>query len=197
MRKSQYKWFQKNSFLDEDLHKQMLIPENYNLNRPVIIDVDGNVNVGDEDFIKNRYKNNDILYTLVTDPVKQVLKLLEQELKNSGLINPVAFNLSTIIDPKTNRYSLNHGWHQDYNIVGHVTDPLRLWFTFLMLSTDVVESKFMVSPTSDGPEFWNTGCKVDVTSNMAIGHNMNLGHSYTCYDKQNLKIIYIPWFDAL
>lgn len=175
----------------------MLIPKNYDINIPIIIENDGKVLEGGEAYIKNRYINNDILYQFLPSPLVQVIKLFETELKNQGLANPVAFNVSTIDSPKPNRYGLNYGWHKDYNIVGHVTDPLKLWFTFLVLTEDETDSKFMVAPTKDGPGLWNIGFQTTLKSNMAIGHNMNLGHCYTNMEQNNLKMIYIPWFDAV
>ena len=54
----------------------------------------------------------------------------------------------------------------------------------------------MVSPTPDGPEFWNIGVRTKANSNQLYGHNMNLGHEYVANEKNRVTMLYMRWFDA-
>jgi hypothetical protein len=196
MNKSKYQWFYQTDFLDQELHEQMLDPVNQCVNLGLSVNSDGSTSIGNGEVNTNRYSDNSIFKANIPNPTKNLVELLENKLIDAGVKVPVLFNFMNIIDPDPSPMTKAYGWHKDYNIVEHIQDPLKLWFTMLSLTNDEVNSEFMISPTPEGPEFWNMGVRTIVTSNKLFGHNMNLGHEYFPKDKNHVGILYIRWYDG-
>ena len=196
MLKSKFQWFYKTDFLEQDLHQKMLDPVNQCIDLGLLVDENGNVSTGHGEVSSNRFVDNSIFKANVPEPTRQLIELLENKLIDAGVKVPVLFNFMNIVDPDPVPGTRGHGWHKDYNVIEHIQDPLKLWFTMLSLTDVEVNSEFMVSPTPDGPEFWNIGVKTVVDSNKLFGHNMNLGHGYFPKDKNHVGILYIRWYDA-
>lgn len=195
MNKSDYKWFYQTDFLDAGLHAKMLDPVNQCINLGLSVNIDGSVNFDGKELSTNRYKDNSIFKEHLPEATKDVLGRLENELKLAGCKVPTIFNLMTIINPYPIQGMKAYGWHKDFNLIDHVQDPLKLWFTMLMLSSDEVTSEFMVSPGPDGPDFWSMGVRTTASSNKLFGHNMNLGHGYFPREKNQVGVLYIRWYD--
>ena len=121
---------------------------------------------------------------------------LKNQLIKQGLKNPIVYNIAVLSNLVTVPGTNGHGWHKDYNPIKHITDTSKLWITFLALSQSEIDTEFVVSPTTDGPTLWDIGVDLTLTSNVAIGHNMNLGHNYIVNNKNDLSLIYIRWYDA-
>ena len=197
MKKSDYQYFCVHDFLDESLHSQMVLPENQCQTLNVLITEDGNtiVDTGN-DLVRNRYKDNSIVVDLLSPAFKSVLEQLKNQLIKQGLNNPIVYNIAVFTNPVTIPGTSGHGWHKDYNPIKHISDTSKLWITFLALSSSEIDTRFIVSPTADGLTLWDIGVDLTLASNVAIGHNMNLGHNYIAASKNNLSLIYIRWYDA-
>ena len=195
MNRLNYKWFYRTDFLDAGLHKKMLDPVNQCINLGLSVNVDGSINFDGKELLSNRFKDNSIFKANLPAATKDVVELLENELKLMGCKVPTIFNFMTIINPYPIPGMKAYGWHKDFNLIDHVQDPLKLWFTMLMLSSDEVTSEFMVSPGPDGPDFWNMGVRTTASSNKLFGHNMNLGHGYFPKEKNQVGVLYIRWYD--
>ena len=196
MIKSRYNWFYEPDFLDQVLHEQMLYPINQCIDLGLSVDIDGNVSTGNGEASSNRYRDNSIFKDNLPDATRTLIELLENRLIQQGVKVPILFNLMTIVDPYPLPGMKAYGWHKDFNLIEHIQDPLKLWFTMLSLTRHEVNSEFMVSPTPEGPEFWNIGVRTTVESNKLFGHNMNLGHGYFPKEKNQVGILYIRWYDA-
>lgn len=196
MSQTKYNWFYEPDFLDQVLHERMLYPTNQCIDLGLSVDVDGNVSTGNGEASSNRYRDNSIFKDNIPDTTRTLIELLENRLIQQGVKVPILFNFMTIVDPHPLPGMKAYGWHKDFNLIEHVQDPLKLWFTMLSLTRHEVNSEFMVSPTPEGPEFWNIGVRTTVTSNKLFGHNMNLGHGYFPKEKNHVGILYIRWYDA-
>jgi len=197
MKKSDYQYFCIHGFLDESLHSQMVLPGNQCQSLDVLITEDGNTIMGTNDnVIKNRYKDNSIVVDFLPPAFRSVIEQLKNQLIKQGLKNPIVYNIAVLPNPVTTPGTAGHGWHKDYNPIKDISDASKLWITFLALSQSEINTKFVVSPTADGPGLWNIGIDLALTSNVAIGHNMNLGHNYVGGTKNNLSLMYIRWYDA-
>jgi hypothetical protein len=204
MKRSDLKYFYQPNFLDSELHELMLDTKNQCLDFGMTIDSDGSI-VFDKGYgdghnsgtvFRNRYKDNSIIKDNLSQPFKSVIDLLEIKLIENGVKNPVIFNLGMMINPNPSPSNKNYGWHKDYNIIDHIQDPLKLWFTIFSLTKNEVTSEFMVSPTSEGVDYWKLGVKEIVDSNKLFAHNMNLGHQYIVGNKNEVTIMYGRWYDA-
>jgi len=196
MKKSDFCWFYNTDFLDQDLHEKMLDPVNQCLGLGLTVDVDGQASNEKGDLLTNRYSDNSIFKDNLPVATKSLLEILENRLIEAGVKVPVLFNFMTMVDPVPAPHMRSYGWHKDFNSIDHIQDPLKLWFTVLSLTKHEVNSEFMVSPTKDGPEFWNIGVRTTVDSNKLFGHNMNMGHGYFPKEKNHVGILYIRWYDA-
>ena len=197
MKKTDYQYFCIHDFLDESLHSQMVLPKNQCQSADVLIAEDGNTILGTNDnVIKNRYKDNSIVMDFLPPAFKSVVEQLKNQLIKQGLKNPIVYNIAVLSNLVTVPGTNGHGWHKDYNPIKHITDTSKLWITFLALSQSEIDTEFVVSPTTDGPTLWDIGVDLTLTSNVAIGHNMNLGHNYIVNNKNDLSLIYIRWYDA-
>jgi len=196
MSRTNFKWFYESDFLDLALHEQMLDPTNQCIDLGLLVDVDGNVTTGNGGESSNRYRDNSIFKDNIPFATKVLIEILENKLIDAGVKVPTLFNFMTIVNPHPLPGMKAYGWHKDFNLIEHIQDPLKLWFTMLSLTRHEVNSEFMVSPTADGPEFWNIGVRTTVESNKLFGHNMKLGHGYFPKDKNQVGILYIRWYDA-
>lgn len=196
MSQTKYNWFYEPDFLDQVLHERMLYPINQCIDLGLSVDIDGNVSTGNGEASSNRYRDNSIFKDNIPDATRILIELLENRLIEQGVKVPILFNLMTIVDPHPLPGMKAYGWHKDFNLIEHIQDPLKLWFTMLSLTRQEVNSEFMVSPTPEGPEFWNMGVRTTVESNKLFGHNMNLGHGYFPKEKNHVGILYIRWYDA-
>lgn len=196
MNREKYKWFYEPDFLDQDFHKIMLDPDNQCIDTGLSIANDGSISFQKSSVLTNRYPNNIIFKDNIPPVTRSLIEKIESRLMIAGCKVPVLFNFSTLIDPRPTPDMKAYGWHKDFNIITHITDPLKLWFTILTLSKEDVDSEFMVCPTPDGPDFWNIGIKTKATTNKLFGHNMNLGHGYFPHGKNHVRIVYTRWYDA-
>ena len=197
MKISHFKYFYQENFLDQDLHESMLDPINQCMDLIFAIDNQGLLSYPNIDHIENRYHNNSILKDNVPESTKALIELLENKLKLEGLEVPTIYNLALLSNPTVDPfYDASFEWHRDYNPIKHITDPNKLWFTMLSLSRHEVDSEFMISPSPEGPEFWNHGVRTTVSTNKLFGHNINMGHQYIPKTKNQLGFLYIRWYDA-
>lgn len=197
MKRTDYQWFSHQEFLSESLHTDMLNLDNQFANKGLLINEDGNAINDLIDFtVKNRYKDNSVLKKLLPDPLIETISLLERQLISKGVTQPVLFNYKCMINPNPLPGMKAYGWHKDYNMISHITDVKKLWFTMLFLTDQICDSSFMCAPNAQGPELWNIGSKNKICSNMVVGHNMNLGHEYTVGKNNNVSVLYSRWFDA-
>lgn len=196
MNKKDYNWFYHTDFLDQDLHMQMLDPLNQCINLGLSVDIEGRITTGNGEVSTNRYTDNSIFKDNLPGATKNLVEILENRLKEAGVKVPILFNFMTIVNPYPLPGMKGYGWHKDFNLIEHINDPLKLWFTVLSLTEHDTDSEFMVSPTIEGTGFWNIGVRTKVTSNKLFGHNMNLGHGYFPGIKNSVGILYIRWYDA-
>jgi hypothetical protein len=197
MKKSNYNFFYKENFLENNLHQLMLDQKNWCLDYGCLVQEDGTYTIEQADsVIKNRYKDNTIVRSLLPEPAQNVVTNLENVLREHGVKDPVLFNFKVLTNITMDPIHLYGRWHKDFNLITHITDPLKLWFTMLCLTTNEVDSEFQVSPTSEWPNIWNIGVKKVLQSNQLFGHNMNLGHQYFQNPKNDLGILYVRWYDA-
>jgi hypothetical protein len=196
MNRQNYNWFYHTDFLNDDLHRQMLDPVNQCINLGLLVDENGTVSFGNGEASSNRYHTNDVFKNNLPNSTKSVIEILENRLIEAGVKVPILFNFMTIIDPHPLPGMKAYGWHKDFNLIDHIQDPLKLWFTMLSLTEYETNSEFMVSPTADGPDFWKLGVRTTVDSNKLFGHNMNMGHGYFPKEKNQVGILYIRWYDA-
>ncbi len=196
MDRENYKWFYQSDFLNQDLHDRLLQYINENPNFGITINVDGAVVKTESNLIENRFNDNSVCKTILSDPVLEFIELVENKLIQNGCKVPTIYNFGILFDPYPRPGVKAYKWHKDYNVIEHIQDPNKLWFTIFSLSDKEVNSEFTVSPTPEGPDFWNMGVRTAVATNKLFGHNMNLGHEYDPKDKNNVAILYIRWFDA-
>ena len=196
MNKSKYRWFYESDFLDQRLHDQLLTTVNNDLGSGLFIDTEGNITEQDTLVWNNRHDNHDILKTNVPEVGAQFIEMNERKLIDAGVVTPVLFNFAVLVNPNPNPLGDDYGWHKDFNLIEHIEDPLKLWFTMYTITDQEVDSEFMVSPTPDGPEFWNIGVRTKANTNQLYGHNMNLGHEYVAKEKNRVTMLYMRWFDA-
>lgn len=196
MSNTNYKWFYHPEFLDQQTHDQLLDTVYNEFNFGFFVSKDGEVTKEDTKYVSNRYHNNQIVKGNVPDTVRNFIEINESKLIENGVEVPVLFNFAVLMDPKPKFGDKGYGWHKDYNLIDHIQDPLKLWFTMYTLTNQDVDSQFIVSPTADGPEFWNMGVRTEATTNKFFGHNMHLGHEYLPKDKNSVAMVYMRWFDA-
>ncbi len=196
MKKTDYKWFYQADFLEDSLHNQLVESLSLGFKSGLFIDEEGTVTETQGNVVSNRYHDNSILKSKVSKDTLLAIELIENKLIESGVKVPVLFNLSTLVGPRPTPDMKSYGWHKDFNIIEHIQDPLKLWFTMLTLTKNDVNSEFMVSPTPEGPDFWKMGVRTVATSNKLFGHNMHLGHEYAPKENNNVCILYMRWFDA-
>jgi len=195
MKKSDFKYFYELNFLDSELHQSMLDPINHLANRGMMIDENGIVIDDSDPVIRNRYKDNSVLFNVLPETTVKFLNLVRDKIVGTGAVDPIVFNISALINPDPDPRTTVGIWHKDYNLIPEITDPNKLWFTMYSLAEQEVNSEFLVSPTSEWPDIWNRGVKEVLTSNRLFGHSMNLGHQYFKKDKNELVLLYVRWYD--
>lgn len=196
MKRSDYKYFYIPDFLDTTLHQALLDPVNHCAGIGYTINEDGSTTITEDDpVIRNRYSDDSLLIPRLPEPLARFIHLAKGKMIEHGAIAPTVFNINAIIKPDPDIRTTAGQWHKDYNLITHITDPNKLWFTMLSLSSSEVNSEFMVSPTASWPDIWNIGVRTTVESNKLFGHTMNLGHQYFKKDKNDLTLLYIRWYD--
>ncbi len=195
MKKSDFKYFYEPNFLDSELHQSMLDPINHLANTGMMIDENGIVTYDSDSVLKNRFSDNSVLFDVLPNTTVKFLNLVKDKIINNGAVDPIVFNISALINPDPDPKTTIGVWHKDFNLVTHITDANKLWFTMYSLSIQEVNSEFLISPTAQWPDIWNRGVKEVLTSNKLFGHTMNLGHQYFQRDKNDLILLYIRWYD--
>jgi hypothetical protein len=195
MKRSDYKYFYHPDFLDSDLHQSMLDPINHLANKGMMIDENGIVTDDSDPVVRNRYKDNSVLFNNLPQPMVRFLNTVRDKIIDNGAVDPVVFNISALINPDPDPKTTVGKWHKDYNLIPEISDPNKLWFSMYSLTLQEANSEFLVSPTAEWPNIWNIGVKEVLTTNKLFGHTMNLGHQYFKKDKNELVLLYIRWFD--
>jgi hypothetical protein len=195
MKKSDYKWFYKEDSLDKESHDLLFDDIKQKSKFGILINSDGTVINNDTTIIANRYHDNTILKEIVSTALRKMIEVNESHLLECGVKVPVLFNFGVLVNPHPTPDMKSYGWHKDFNLID-IQDPLKLWFSMLMLSDHDVDSEFLVSPTPEGPGFWNIGVRTKATSNKLFGHNMNLGHGFFPGENNQVYVLYMRWFDA-
>lgn len=193
---SKYKYFFQDNFLESDLHDAMLDPKNQCANIGLLINEDGSLKE-EGNFFKNRYGDNSVLLGQVSKPLGHVIELIKSKLIENGMVTPVIYNMEMLQAKIPDPHSKNNGWHKDFNPITHVTDLSKLWITMLSFTDQEVNSELMVSPSPEGPEFWNIGGREKLTSNKLFGHTLNVGHQYTPGSNNNVTLMYCRWYEGL
>lgn len=196
MKKSDYKYFYHYDYLDSDLHDQVLTSGSLNWDKGILVDRDGSVSPTDDLILKNRCLNDDSIFMQhLSQPMFSTVDIVKRSLIDFGAKNPIAFNIGTLTNPSPTPGSKAHGWHKDFNIVEHINDETKLWIVMLIFTNESVNSKLTVSPTPEGPKLWNIGFDAELKSNFMMAHSINLGHHYIPGSKNQLKLVYMRFYD--
>lgn len=200
MKKSDFRYFYKQNYLNTELHKSMLSHDNQWANKTGITITENEqifTNIDSTDIcIKNYCQDQRVIESVLPQPLVGCIRNIRQSLTENGAKNPKLRHIATLVDPEVNPRSKAYGWHKDYNIEKDIKDEKKLWLTFLILSEKEINSKFVVSPTPEGLGFWNIGMDLTLETNLLIAHTLNLGHNYIEMDKNELSLIYMRWYES-
>jgi hypothetical protein len=193
MKRSDFQFFYKHQYLDEQLHDKIVQELDILRNsKSIEINTDGSMIELDGSYghIRNWFDLNDHpLDSILTPAIKTYKNLCKEEMIKSGMKNPILRGVLNFYNPDSIK------WHKDYVEPEMQVEPTKRWITFYVACPEKPKSTFMVGPNADGPGIWNLGFTLDLEPNMLIAHNQNLGHEYIMLEKAEINIFSLLWYD--
>lgn len=191
MKRSDYKYFYIQNYLNISLHDLILEELNALKDTSFIVNENGTISETDQGdgHIRNNRIEDDVINEILTPGIKQYKDLIKHLMKEKGMVLPTIRGILNYHNPESIK------WHQDFVSNEMYIDPQKRFVTFYVVSNQKLNSTFMVGPNLDGPGLWNLGFKINLEPNLLIAHNQNLGHEYMNMGTKDIHILSMLWYD--
>jgi hypothetical protein len=195
MDKKELKYFFIKDFLKDpeilnNFISEVLLFEN---SSAVIIEEDGTVNFHptNTNHIRNNCLDETVIDGMLSPSIKTLKNIIRPLVIENGLVKPMIKGLTNTTNPDSIR------WHKDAITKDMKIHNSKRFVTFFVVSEDQIHSDFMVALNPNSIELWNIGFKIELESNMLIGHNQFLGHEYNKLRDSKINIFSFLWYDTV
>jgi hypothetical protein len=158
-----------------------------------IIEEDGTIHFHPtkKNHIRNNCLDETVIDKMLSPNIKTVKNTIRPLVIENGLVKPMIKGLANYSNPDSIK------WHKDGIPEDMKIHNSKRFITFFAVSEDQIHSDFMVALNPTSIELWNIGFKLELETNMLIGHNQHLGHEYNKRQDSKINIFSFLWYDTV
>jgi hypothetical protein len=195
MNKNELKYFFIKDFLnDSDVHNRVCSDILLFEDSPAaIIEEDGTTHFHPtkKNHIRNNCLDETVIDKMLSPSIRTIKNIIRPLVIENGLAKPMIRGLQNFSNPDSIR------WHKDVVPEDMYIHSSKRFVTFFVVSESQIYSDFMVSLNPTSVELWNIGFKLELETNMLIGHNQFLGHEYNKLRDSKINIFSFLWYDTV
>jgi hypothetical protein len=195
MNKNELKYFFIKDFLnDSDVHNRVCSDILLFEDSPAaIIEEDGTTHFHPtkKNHIRNNCLDETVIDKMLSPSIRTIKNIIRPLVIENGLAKPMIRGLQNFNNPDSIR------WHKDVVPEDMHIHSSKRFVTFFVVSESQIHSDFMVSLNPTSVELWNIGFKLELETNMLIGHNQHLGHEYNKRQDSRINIFSFLWYDTV
>jgi hypothetical protein len=195
MNKNELKYFFIRDFLnDSDVYNRVCSDILLFEDSPAaIIEEDGTTHFHPtkKNHIRNNCLDETVIDKMLSPSIRTIKNIIRPLVIENGLAKPMIRGLQNFSNPDSIR------WHKDVVPEDMYIHSSKRFVTFFVVSESQIHSDFMVSLNPTSVELWNIGFKLELETNMLIGHNQFLGHEYNKLRDSKINIFSFLWYDTV